>query len=50
MGRKGCGADAKKEKFERFLEKRGRWEEKRVFLGNPERDFVEEKLKRGERV
>ena len=32
MGRKWCGVDVEKEKFERFLEKRGRWEEKRGFL------------------
>ena len=33
MGRKGCGVDAEKKKFERFLEKRGNWEEKRGFFG-----------------
>ena len=27
------GADVEKEKFERFLENRGRWEEKKGFLG-----------------
>ena len=50
MERKGCGADAENEKFERFLEKKGHWEEKRVFWRNPKGDSIEEKRKAWGRI
>ena len=51
MGRKGCVADVEKEKFERFLEKRGCWEEKKgFFFINPRGDSVEKKMQHAEGV